>query len=123
MLEATDAPSSHDLRIGRRPNFNGATLRRISEYSVNTLRVVVTDIVAEESAQVLLIEHNHVIDDFSLARSHPALRRSVLPGTVKRASLRFYIKILDRFCDLAGENRVIVVDQILRSGVIGKGLA
>jgi len=34
---------------------------------VNALRVVVVDIVAEESAQVLLIEYNHVIEDFAPA--------------------------------------------------------
>jgi hypothetical protein len=34
---------------------------------VNTLRIVIADIVAEESAQVVLIEYNHVIEDFAPA--------------------------------------------------------
>jgi hypothetical protein len=31
---------------------------------------------------VILIEYDDVIDDFSLARSHPAFGRSILPGGV-----------------------------------------
>jgi hypothetical protein len=34
---------------------------------VNTFHVVIGDIVAEEPAQMLLIEDNHVIEDFAPA--------------------------------------------------------
>jgi hypothetical protein len=82
---------------------------------VNTFRVVVADIVAKESAQVILIEHDDVINDFSLARSHPAFGRSVLPWTVKCGAPGLYAETSDRFPDVVGEDGVLVADQILGS--------
>ena len=83
---------------------------------MNALRVVVTDVVAEKAAQVILIEHDEVIDDFSLARSsHPAFGGSILPGTSKGCALRLYAETSDRSCDRVREDRVVVVDQVLRS--------
>ncbi len=42
-------------------------MRRISKDSVDTFGVVVGDIVAKKSTQMILIEHDDVIDDFSFA--------------------------------------------------------
>ncbi len=67
MVKAADTRQPHYLCARRRSSFNGTPLRCISNHSVNTLRIVVGDIVAEESAQVVLIEYDHVIDDLSLA--------------------------------------------------------
>ena len=64
---------------------------------------------------MILIEHDDVIDDFSLARSHPAFGRSVLSGTLKCRAFRFCAKTLDRLRDVVGEDGVVVVDQVLRS--------
>ncbi len=67
MVKTTDARESHYFGICRRPSLKGTTIRRISEHRVNTLCVVVPEIVSKESAQMMLIEHDDVIDDFSLA--------------------------------------------------------
>lgn len=67
MVKTTDTRQPHPLCVRRRSSFNGTPLRYISNDRVNTLRIVVADIVTEESAQVILIEHEHVIDDLSLA--------------------------------------------------------
>ena len=48
-------------------SLNGAPLWCISNHGVNTFRVVVADIFTEESAQVVLVEYDHVIGDLSLA--------------------------------------------------------
>ena len=60
---------------------------------MNTFRIVVADIFTEESPQVLLIEHDHVVDEFSLARSHPVFGRSVLPRALKCGALRLYAEL------------------------------
>jgi hypothetical protein len=57
---------------------------------------------------VILVEHDDVIDDFSLARSHPAFGRSVLPGTLKGRALWSCAKALDCLSDVVGEGRVVV---------------
>jgi len=67
MVKTTDTRQPHPLCVRRRSSFNGTPLRCISNDRVNTLRIVVADIVTEEPAQVILIEHEHVIDDLSLA--------------------------------------------------------
>ncbi len=82
MVKTTDARESHYFGVRRRSSFNGATIRRISKDSVNTFGVVVADIVAKKSTQVIFIDRDDVIDDFPLARAHPAFGRSVLPGGV-----------------------------------------
>ncbi len=61
MVQTANARQSHDSRCGWWSHFTRALLRRISETSVSSLRVMVADIVAEEAAQVILIEHDHVI--------------------------------------------------------------
>jgi hypothetical protein len=72
MLKTTDAREPHNFGVRCRPRFNRTTIWRIAQHSVNALRVATTDIVAKESAQVILIEHVDVIDEFSLTRSYPA---------------------------------------------------
>ena len=67
MVKATDTRQSDHLCVRRWSRLNGALLRRISNHSVNTLRVVVGDIVAEQSAQMVLIEYNHGIEGFEPA--------------------------------------------------------
>ena len=71
---------------------------------------------------MILIEHDDVIDDFSLAQSHPAFGRSVLPWTLEGRAPGPYAKALDRFRDVVGEDGVVVEDQILGSGVGGECL-
>ncbi len=67
MVKTTDARESHNSGVCRRPRFKGTTIRRILKHRVNTFRVVVGDVVSKESAQMILIEHNDVVDDLSLA--------------------------------------------------------
>ena len=93
-------------------------LRRVLQASVDALVVVVGDIVPQQAVQVPLIQDNHVIQHLSTRASHPPLCDSILPGTLKGRALWFYTETPDRFRDVVREDRVIVVDQILRSGVV-----
>ena len=67
MVQSPDAWQSYNHCRCRGADLNGAMLRRVLQACMNTLRVLVADILVEESAQVILIEHDHVIDDLSLA--------------------------------------------------------
>ena len=51
---------------------------------------------------MLLIYYDHVIQQLPTGTANPALRRAVLPWASIRGPLRFYAKILDRFCHLVG---------------------
>ena len=60
---------------------------------------------------MLLIYDEHVIQQLPAGAANPAHRRSVLPWASIRGPLQFYAKILDRFCKLVGEDRIVVVDS------------
>jgi len=46
---------------------------------VRSVVVLIEEVVGEESLQLSLIQHNHVIEQLSPTASHPALRRPILP--------------------------------------------
>ena len=123
MVKPADARESYSFRACRGPSFKRTTLRRISNHRVDTFGVVGGDIVVKNATQMVLIEHDHRIDEFAFAGSHPALCRSILPWTLKRGALRFYAKMLDRFCDVVGEDRVVVCALLRRTISAGKNLA
>ena len=74
---------------------------------MNSLDVVVGDIVEKKSMQVTLIEHDHVICQFSLARSHPAFGGPILPGAPECRSLRIGAQALNRSRDIVGKDGVV----------------
>ena len=111
MVQATHARHPDDFRIRLRLSLNRATVRRILNHSVNALGVVVADIVAKQPPQVVLIEHDHMIEDLAPARSYPALCCSVLPRTPERRSLGSDPERPDGSRHLVGKNRVVVIDK------------
>jgi len=64
-VKTADAGKSHNIRVGRWSSFQFSALWRILEDSVDSVRVVVTDAVSEKTTQMVLIEHDHVIDEFA----------------------------------------------------------
>jgi len=44
--------------------------------------MVIRDVLREQSLQVSFVQRNDLIEQFAAAASHPALRDSVLPGTL-----------------------------------------
>jgi hypothetical protein len=107
VVKAADTREPYNSGLRRR--------RRISQLGVDALGVVVGDIVVQQAVQMLLVENDHVIQQLPTGAAHPALCCSILPWTFERGALRLDVKILDRFCDLGGEDRVVVEDQVARS--------
>ena len=56
---------------------------------MDPIRVVVTDVVSEKPTQMLLVENDHMIDEFAFAGANPAFSRPVLPWASVRRSLRY----------------------------------
>src|SRR5437879_11442800 len=85
--------------------------------------MVIRDILREKPLQMSFVQRNDLVEQFAAAASHPALRDSVLPGTLNRA---LYAG------DLHGSNRsrnvqpilcVVVKNEELGRGLVGKGFA
>ena len=53
---------------------------RVAKSSVHALAVVVVDVLEEEPSEVLLVDHNHVIEQLAPNGSNPTFRGAVLPG-------------------------------------------
>lgn len=60
-----------------------------SKTIVRTIFVVIGDVILDQTAQVTLVEDNHVIQHFSATTPDPSFRNSVLPWTTKARSRRF----------------------------------
>ena len=86
MVKSTDTRQSDNLSVGRWSRRNGALLRCILYYGVNTFLVVVGDITAEQSSQMVFIEYDYVIYDLAFAGSDPALGSPVFPRAPVRRS-------------------------------------
>ena len=61
MMKATDSRQSNDLGFRRRTMFGGSAHWRILQLGVDSVGVVVVDVLAEEMSKVVLIQHDHVI--------------------------------------------------------------
>ena len=68
---------------------------------MNSIHVIVGNVIADQTTQVSLIENDHMIKNVSATTSNPALRDSVLPRTFEACPLGFdageYQKIRDIF--------------------------
>ena len=64
MVQAAHAGQAHDLRVGQGSNLGWPTFRCVPKASVDALGVVIGDIVAEQAPEMLLVEHDHVIQQF-----------------------------------------------------------
>jgi hypothetical protein len=76
------------FRIERQPSFEGSAFGGISETRVDAIGVIVTDVVTEEPAKVVLAQDDHVIDKFALAGSQPPFRDAVLRQAPECRSFR-----------------------------------
>ncbi len=66
-MKAADPGQPHNFRVWRWATLSRSALWRILEARVDSVCVVVADVDSEEPAQMLLVEHDHMIDEFALA--------------------------------------------------------
>ncbi len=67
---------------------------------MDSVDVVVVDVFAEETLQVLLVQDNHVIQQLTASAADPSRGDSVLPGASKGRPPRRDTNLLDRLRDL-----------------------
>jgi hypothetical protein len=74
---------------------------------MDSLRVVGIGVFAEQPSQVVFVQDDYVIEQFSANASDDSLSGSVLPRASERRPLRIYPETLDRARDCGRENRGI----------------
>ena len=74
--------------------------------------VVVMDVFAHQSPQMLFVEYDHMVKQIAAATPNPAFGNAVLPRTPKRCPLRSNPEVLDRANDFGIEIRSAIKEQI-----------
>ena len=110
-MKATDSRKSDDTSVFRWPDLCGTSVRRVAQTSVDSVLVVVVDVVAKKTSQVPLVDHDHVIQQFTSKSPGPALRGAVLPRTSVSGPAGLDSKLPDRLGNTIREDAVVVVDQ------------
>ena len=62
MVKAADLWNANDIGIERRSALDGPALRRISQLRMDSVRVVVLDVLTEKTSKMVLIQDDHVIE-------------------------------------------------------------
>ena len=88
--------------------FGGSAHRRIFQPSVNSVGVVVVDIFADKTLQVVLIHDDHMIEKLATGSADPSFGYPILPWASKGRPSRRDSDVLDRFGDPFGENGILV---------------
>ncbi len=61
MMKATNAGQSNNFGLRRQAVLGGSAHRRISELRVDSIDIVIVDVFAEKTVEVLLVQNDHVI--------------------------------------------------------------
>ncbi len=112
MVQATDSPTGHDSCPNRGAGPDAAPTRGVlPQGDVGSVPRVVFEEFAQQASQMLLVQHDHVIEQLPTHRTNPALGYSVLPRAAKRGSLGFHAHRAEGVDHAAGEDRVAIEDQ------------
>jgi len=101
MLEAADARQGHDPGPGREGRGFGFTAGgSVAHRSVDPLRVVIVDVLAEQRSWMVLAEYDDVVEKLAANAAHEALSSPVLPRALERRAFRSDAETLDEMRDL-----------------------
>src|SRR6266568_5678833 len=101
-------------RPGTRPR-GAACRRRLPEAQMGAVIVVVGDVVAEESAEMTLVERDHVVEQIPSDTAHPAFCDAVLPGAPPAGTRRLGPEGFQCRDDGRREYRIPIEDQMAGS--------
>jgi hypothetical protein len=90
---------------------------------VDPLAVVVLDVLAEQTSEVVFAENDDVIEQLPSNAPHEALRGPVLPRASECRALGVDVKASDRQGDFGREDRIVVENQIPMRRAMKKRLA
>ena len=88
MMESAETRAAHHRRPRRRPVLDRSPIRRIHfQRVVNAVIVMVVDVIADRSPEMLLVQRDDVVEDFAATTANPAFRQTILPWRLDACSL------------------------------------
>lgn len=79
---------------------------------MNSVFVIIPDVITHQAPQMLLIQRDHMIEKLPTTTADPAFRRSILPGRSPTRSLWFQTRRLQKGDYAAIEFRISVQDDV-----------
>ena len=123
MVKASHPRQAADSGAIRGPRFRGSPFRGIPDRSVDALCVVVLDVLAQQASQMILVEHDDVVEQLAADAPDEALGCPVLPGTSEGCARGFDSESSDRLSDQSRGDRVVVENQEAVGRLIREGVA
>jgi hypothetical protein len=113
------------MRKNATRGFGGSSAARrcLPESKVRAVLVVLADILGEESLQMVLIEHDDVIQQITTTAAYPTFCNPILPRTSDRSANTLDSHRPNRRRDLDSILGVPIEDKKLGSGLIRKGFS
>ena len=123
MVQSAQPRAGNHGRVRCRFLLDRSTIRSVlCQGIVNPVFMMIVDVVADQPAKVLLIQRDHVIENFPAARSYPALRNSVLLRRLHVRLLRFQSRSLQESDHTGIELRIAIEDSVTILAGFGEGL-
>ena len=122
MVKTPDPRQRDNLGRGGRAGLGLSSFGGVADRGVDSLGVVVVDVLAQEPSQVVFAKHDDVIQELATYAAYEALGGTVLPWALEGRSLWSQTETLDRACDLNGEDRIVVEDQETMCWFVWEGI-
>ena len=90
--------------------------------SVRTMPMIIVEVVREPPAQVVLVEHDHVVQTFPAEGADQAFDKRILPGGMWRHELLFQSKVKGSPHKFHGVDAIAIAEQMARRLSVGKRL-
>jgi hypothetical protein len=124
MVQTTQARMRSHRRLGCRLLVDRAAIRRILfQAIVNPVVVMVAHVVADQSAEMLFIPGDDMVQDLAPNTSHPSFSDPVLPRRLDARPFWFQTRRLQKRHHVSIEFRVVVEDYVSIRGSFGKRFA
>jgi len=96
--------------VGRfhRPRFQAIFVQR----PVRAKAMIIAEVVREPPPQVVLVEHDHVVQTFAADGAHQAFDERILPGGTRRHELLFQSEAQHPLHKFPAVNAVAIAEQI-----------
>jgi len=97
--------------------------RLLAQPEMGPVVMGVGDVIREEPLEMVLIQRNHLIEQLAAAASPPALGYAILPRTLNRSLYRRDLHRANGCRDFPSILCVVIRDEELGHGLVGKGFA
>jgi hypothetical protein len=117
MLQPIEARNGDYRRVWRRPGLDRPPVRRVLfQRIVRSIFVIVVHVISDQSAEMLFVQRDDVVENLSPATSHPSFRDSVLPGRLHARTLQVQSGCSQEGDDVGVKLRVPIEDEVTIGG-------